>query len=142
MVPRRLAFRIVTGLHRGVFELSHGRIGGRLGAMTVVELTTTGRKSGKKRTTMLTAPLGIDGDIVLVASYGGGDQHPNWYLNLCADPEVEVTTPSWTRAFRAREASPEEKATLWPRIVHSYAGYDRYRRATRRDIPLVVLEPH
>ena len=133
--------RLVTGFHEAVFRISNGRVGNRGFGMPVLAMTTTGRKSGKKRTTMLTSPV-QDGDaVVLVASYGGDDRHPQWFLNLRDNPEVEITMDGRTRSMRARVASPEEKAELWPRVVEAYRGYGQYQLRTDRDIPLVICEP-
>jgi deazaflavin-dependent oxidoreductase (nitroreductase family) len=133
--------RIVTGFHESVFRLSNGRIGNRGFGMPVLMLTTTGRKSGKRRTTMLTSPV-QDGDrFVLVASYGGDDRHPRWFLNLRDDPQVEITMDGKKRPMKARVASPDEKAELWPRVVAAYRGYGQYQQRTDRDIPLVICEP-
>jgi len=135
-----LALRI-NDLHRTVFRLSRGRIANRGMGMPVVMLTTTGRKSGKLRTTMLTSPV-QDGDrYVLVASNGGDDRDPAWLLNLRANPTVEVSIDGTTRAMTARVASPDEKAELWPRVVAGYKGYANYQTRTDRDIPLVILTP-
>jgi deazaflavin-dependent oxidoreductase (nitroreductase family) len=83
-----------------------------------------------------------DGEsVVLVASYGGDDRHPQWFLNLRDNPEVEITMEGNTRQLRARVASPEEKATLWPRVVAAHRGYGQYQQRTDRDIPLVICEP-
>jgi deazaflavin-dependent oxidoreductase (nitroreductase family) len=136
-----LLFRIGTSLHRGVLRASRGRLLARAGGMPVVLLTTKGRRSGRRRTTVLTSPV-QDGDrVVLVASYGGDDRHPAWFLNLRADPEVELTMHGSIRPMRARVASAEEKAALWPRVVDCYPGYERYQERTGRDIPVVLLEP-
>ena len=135
-----LALRI-NDLHRTVFRLSKGRIANRGMGMPVVMLTTTGRKSGKLRTTMLTSPV-QDGDrYVLVASNGGDDRDPAWLLNLQANPTVEVSIDGTTRAMTARVASPDEKAELWPWVVAGYKGYANYQTRTDRDIPLVILTP-
>ena len=109
--------------------------------MPVIDLTTTGRKSGQPRTSILTVPVAEDGRLVLVASRGGDDRHPAWYLNLRDNPEVTVTDRAGARPMRARVASAEEKAELWPRITGSYKGYARYQERTDRDIPVVILEP-
>ena len=110
-------FRLGTGIHRALFSISKGRIFGTVLRMPVVKLVTTGRTSGKERTTMLTVPI-VDGErLVLVASFGGDDRHPAWYRNLQANPEVRVTMTGSTRSMVARVASDEEKAQLWPRIV-------------------------
>ena len=109
--------------------------------MPVVLLETVGRRSGEPRVTPLTAPV-VDGDtVVLVASYGGDSRHPAWYLNLMTDPDVAITMNGVRREMRARTASPEEKADLWPRIVRAYRGYAAYQRRTDRDIPVVLLTP-
>ena len=110
--------------------------------MPVVELTTTGRKSGQRHTVLLTSPV-RDGDaIVLVASRGGADHHPAWFLNLRANPDVEAKVgKESTRTMRARVAEPDERARLWPQVVAKYKGYGDYQAKTQREIPLVLLEP-
>jgi deazaflavin-dependent oxidoreductase (nitroreductase family) len=133
--------RIVTGFHEVVFRVSKGRIGNRGFGMPVLILTTTGRKSGKQRTTMLTSPVQDGDQLVLVASYGGDDRHPTWFLNLRDNPQVEITMDGRARRMRARVATPEEKEKLWPRVVAAYRGYGQYQKRTERDIPLVICEP-
>jgi deazaflavin-dependent oxidoreductase (nitroreductase family) len=135
-----MMMRAVTGFHRGVFRASNGRLGNRGYGMPVLELTTTGRKSGRRRTTMLTSPVQDGTNVVVVASNGGDDRHPAWFLNLREDPNVEITMNGQTRAMRARIASPEERAELWPRVVAAHGGYAQYQERTDRDIPLVILE--
>ena len=133
--------RFGNKIHRSVFEATNGRVFGKFFGMPVVMLTTTGRKTGKARTSMLTSPV-RDGDrVVLVASWGGDHRHPKWYLNLRANPEVEATYDGKRRTMRARPASPEESAELWPRVIASYKGYGDYQTKTDREIPLVILEP-
>ena len=135
-----VSVRAVTSVHRAVFRVSKGRLANTGFRMPVVELTTVGRKTGKRRSTMLTSPV-QDGDkLVLVASYGGDDRHPTWFLNLRDNPDVEVTMRGETRPMRARVASTEEKAELWPRVVAAYKGYAQYQTRTERDIPLVIVE--
>ena len=143
MSVRRGLFRIVTGLHRAAFRLSGGRVLGRAGGMPVVILTTVGHRSGRKRRTMLTAPL-VEGErVVLVASYGGARHNPHWYQNLLVHPEVEVTMAgSKARRMRARAANRDERAELWPRVIAAYPGYATYQQRTERRIPLVILEPY
>ncbi|MHB1486543.1 MAG: nitroreductase family deazaflavin-dependent oxidoreductase [Acidimicrobiales bacterium] len=134
-------FRLGTRVHEAVFRFTKGRLLGRAGGMPVVMLTTTGRRSNKSRTTMLTSPVQEDGRLILVASYGGDDRHPAWYKNLQAHPQVELTMRGHTRSMQARTASPEEKSELWPRVTAAYKGYAGYQRRTEREIPLVILEP-
>lgn len=136
-----LLIKAVTGVHEAIFRASKGRLLNRGSGMPVLMLTTTGRKSGQRRTTMLTSPL-RDGDaIMLVASKGGDDRNPAWFLNLRDDPRVEVTMDGATRPMTARVADATEKAELWPRIVADHDNYAAYQRKTTRDIPVVVLEP-
>jgi deazaflavin-dependent oxidoreductase (nitroreductase family) len=133
--------RLISGSHEQLFKATSGRIGGNVAGMPALILATTGRKSGKVRKTMLTTPI-QDGDaIVIVASYGGDNRHPAWYLNLRDNPDVEVTMRGTTRKMRARVASSEEKARLWPRVTEKYRGYAAYQKRTDRDIPLIILEP-
>ena len=136
-----ISLKTMSRLHRAIVQLSGGQILGSAFGMPVVELHTVGRNSGLPRSTMLTAPV-IDGDrVVLVASKGGDDRDPDWYRNLLAHPDTELTMGGRRRPVRARQASPEEKAELWPRVVAAYQGYGSYQRRTDRDIPLVICEP-
>ncbi len=136
-----ISLKTMSQVHRAIVHLSGGQVLGSAFGMPVVELHTTGRRSGLPRSTMLTAPV-VDGDrVVLVASKGGDDRDPDWYRNLLAHPEIELTMASQRRPMRARPASPQEKAELWPRVVAAYGGYAGYQRRTERDIPLVICEP-
>ena len=103
-------------------------------------LTTRGRKSGLLRRTALI--YGRDGDsYVVVASQGGDPTHPAWYLNLSADPRVHVQVRAEEFDARARTATPEERARLWPEMARIWPAYDSYQRSTRREIPVVILDP-
>jgi deazaflavin-dependent oxidoreductase (nitroreductase family) len=105
----------------------------------VLILTTTGRRSGQSRSTPLI--YGRDGEnYVVVASKGGADQHPGWYLNLMAQPQVEVQVLGDRFTARARTATAEEKPQLWQAAVERWPAYAEYQRNTDRDIPVVVLE--
>jgi deazaflavin-dependent oxidoreductase (nitroreductase family) len=127
--------------HRLVLAVSGGRFPRTILGMTPIELHVLGRKSGKRYSTMLTAPIVEDGRIVVVASKGGSQDHPDWYKNLVANPDIEVTVDHETKPMRARTATAEEKAELWPRAVAAYKGYAGYQRNTDRDIPVVICEP-
>ena len=99
-----------------------------------------GRKSGKQHTSPLI--YGADGDdLVIVASFGGAKRDPSWWPNLKAHPDTTVQIGSEKRRVRARQATPEEKQRLWPKMVAIYAPYEDYQRKTERDIPVVLLEP-
>ena len=134
-------FRFTNALHRGIFKATNGRLMGKFFGMPVVMLTTTGRKSGKPRTSMLTSPVREGDKVVLVASKGGDPKHPMWFLNLQSNPDVEATFLGKKRNMRARVASAVEKEELWPKVVAGYKGYADYQKKTTRDIPLVILEP-
>ena len=134
-------FKLMSGVNRAVLSISGGRVGASFFGMPALELTTTGRKSGQQRTVVLTAPI-VDGDrIVLVASKGGNDSHPDWYRNLVANPEVEIAMKGSRRRYKARTASPEERAELWPRITSAYKGYADYEKRASREIPVVLCDP-
>jgi len=102
-------------------------------------LTTTGRRSGEQRVHPLIYGKSGD-DYLVVASKGGAPQHPAWYLNLEANPEVEVQVKGEQFPARARTATSDEKVTLWPIMTKEWPAYDEYQRKTDRDIPVVVLE--
>jgi deazaflavin-dependent oxidoreductase (nitroreductase family) len=133
-------FAGATAVHKQLYERSGGRIAGKMGGVQILVLTTTGRKSGQPRDTMLN--YGVDGDrLILVASFGGDDRHPQWYRNMEANPEVSVRIGDETKRMRATTATPEEKPRLWSIMTAGYKGYDGYQRRTERDIPVVVLSP-
>jgi deazaflavin-dependent oxidoreductase (nitroreductase family) len=131
----------MNAIHRAVLKLSGGRVGNNLVGMLTVELHTTGRKSGQRRTVLLTSPVHDEKRIVLIASKGGDDRHPEWYKNLVAEPDVELTIKGETAPWRARTADADEKAELWPEITGTYKGYASYQKRTDRDIPVVICEP-
>lgn len=133
--------RLMGRAHRTVIVATGGRLGWKLGHLLAIELVTIGRSSGEPRSTMLTSPVHRDGRFVLVASKGGDDRHPQWYLNLLEEPHVGILTRREVHRMTARTAAPEEKAALWPEIVRAYPGYALYQRKTERDIPVVVCEP-
>jgi deazaflavin-dependent oxidoreductase (nitroreductase family) len=128
--------------HRAIYTLSGGRLLSTAFGMASVELAVTGRKSGLRRTVMLTAPVLDDQRVVLVASKGGDDRDPEWFRNLLSNPDVEVKVlrTGEIRRLRARVATPAEKAELWPQIVATYPGYADYQQRTQRDIPVVICE--
>jgi len=136
-----LGMKMMNHIHRSIRVVSGGRLGNRVFGMTTVELRTVGRTSGQSRRVLLTAPVHDDGRTVLVASKGGDDRHPDWYLNLVADPDVELTIDGRSFPMRARTASGPERAELWPTIVGRYGGYAGYQKRTDREIPVVVCEP-
>ncbi|HEY7929805.1 MAG TPA: nitroreductase family deazaflavin-dependent oxidoreductase [Steroidobacteraceae bacterium] len=114
-------------------------VGGGKGKVPTLLLTTTGRKSGRS----LTLPLifGHSGaDYVVVASKGGAPNHPSWYLNLQAQPEVQVQVKGDKFQARAHTASGAERTALWKKMVEIYAPYEDYQKKAEREIPVVVLK--
>jgi deazaflavin-dependent oxidoreductase (nitroreductase family) len=145
IVPKIM--RVMSRVNVWLYQRTGGRIGGtwRVGSafprgVPILLLTTKGRKSGEPRTTPLLF-LEDGGRQVVVASQGGLPAHPLWYLNVQADPDVRVQIGPRTTSRRAREATPEERAVLWPRLVALYADFATYQAWTERTIPVVLLEP-
>jgi deazaflavin-dependent oxidoreductase (nitroreductase family) len=131
--------RVLSRLHGGLYRFTSGRLGSRLVDNDMLLLTTKGRRSGRRHTVPLL--FLTQGDTrVVVASYGGRDRHPAWYLNLVADPEVEVQVSKRRFVARARTADLEERAVWWPRVVAAYGDYAIYQTRTERLIPVVLIE--
>jgi F420H(2)-dependent quinone reductase len=145
IVPKII--RLFSRANVWLYRRTGGRLGGKYrmgaafpGGIPVLLLTTVGRKSGERRT----APLVYieDGErLVIAASQRGLHSHPLWYLNASANPDVEVQIGRDVRAMRARDASPEERKVLWPRLVAHNADFTAYQARTDRVIPIVLLEP-
>ena len=138
-----LGVRLLSPIDRWIYRVTGGnrkfRILGR-GKAEALLLTTIGRKSGQSRTTPLLY-LQEGDNVVLAASKGGMPHHPLWYLNLQANPQVEVEFGTKKIAMVARQASAGEKAHLWPRLVEIYPSYATYQTLTDRDIPVLILTP-
>lgn len=138
---RGVSVRRWSRIHALVYRLTGGLIGRRLVNNDMLLLATTGRASGERHTVPLLYLA--DGErLVVIASYGGRPNHPDWYQNLSQDPVVEVTVPGSTSMMRARTASSRERDLWWPRIVEAYHGYRTYQGRTDREIPVVFLEPN
>lgn len=132
----------MNSIHRVLLKVSGGKIGSTALNMPVLELTTTGRKSGQPRSSMLTAPVQEGDDLVIVASRGGDDTHPAWFLNLRDKPEVEVALVGQPkRPYIAHIADADERARLWPKITADHKNYAAYQKKTDREIPVVILKP-
>jgi deazaflavin-dependent oxidoreductase (nitroreductase family) len=139
MVNNRLVIRVMSALHRFFYRLTGGALGGTALGVPILLLTTTGRKTGKSRTTPLMY-LADGDDLVVVASNAGDAKHPAWWLSLMAGAPGAVLVKRERRHVVAREAQAEEKARLWPKLVAMYPEYARYQERTSRAIPVVVLK--
>ena len=137
---RRWAIRFLSRAHLAAYRLSRGRVLGSVAGMPVLLLTTTGRRSGKVRTTPLTFFRDAT-DLVVVASNGGADRPPDWALNLQQTPRAVVEIGTNKVAVTARPASQQERERLWIVITATHAGYARYQERTTRPIPVVLLTP-
>lgn len=122
------------------YRLTKGRVGSRLVANEMLLLTTTGHVSSEEHTVPLLF-LRDGSRLVVIASYGGRPDHPAWYHNLVADPEVTVQIGGKRHPVLARTADTGERAIWWPRVVAAYEGYADYQSRTDRVIPIVFLEP-
>jgi len=135
------AARLMSSLHARLYRLTGGRFLPRwAGGLPVLSLTTTGRRSGRPRSTAIIYLENGD-NLVVMPSNAGSDATPAWWLNLQANPEAEVQLGGERRRGRARRAAPEEAERLWPQMRDAYAGFEAYQRFTERDQPIVLLEP-
>ena len=138
-VPK-LVVRALSSTHAHLYRWTGGRLGGRMGGLEQVLLTTTGRVSGEPRTTPLAVTV-VGDRLVLIASDGGAARDPGWYRNLVAQPDVVVQRGADVRPMRARTAAGGERAELWRAAVANNRGYAGYQAKTAREIPVVVVEP-
>jgi deazaflavin-dependent oxidoreductase (nitroreductase family) len=137
----RVAVRWMTGMNNVAYRLSGGRVAGQvLQRAPLCLLTTTGRRTGRRRTVPLLYVRDGD-DFVVAASHGGMGAQPAWYLNLLADPSATVQVGSTLLPVRAREATTAERQRLWPALTSAYPYFDAYQERTSRRIPVVVLSP-
>lgn len=141
-MPSDLMLKSMNAIHRALLTVSFGKIGWDAAGMPVLELTTVGRKSGESRSVMLTSPVQEGDTLVIVASRGGDDHHPAWFLNLQANPQVTVKWKGAAeRPYTASIATAEQREPLWATITAKHTNYAGYQRKTEREIPLVLLTP-
>lgn len=134
-------FKLFLALNVWLYRLTGGRLGGRMRGFNVLLLTTTGRKSGKVRTT----PLGRfdwQGGYLIVASNSGQPTHPAWYLNLVSHPQVTVQVYDKVIPVTAEVLTGEARAQAWQQVIATAPSYANYEKQTRREIPLVLLRPN
>ena len=133
--------KIFIGLHVGLYRLTGGKFGGRMGKFDVLILTTKGRKSGK----ILSAPLGYferDGGYIIVASNNGNDKHPSWYYNIKGNPaDVTIQVKDKKMKVKPEIILGEARRPLYDWIVSIAPNYGEYEKTTTREIPLVFLKP-
>jgi F420H(2)-dependent quinone reductase len=131
----------MSRLHTFLYRRGSGEgLGSTFQNIPVALLTTTGRKTGQPRV----SPLYFlrDGDRVIVAaSKAGAAKNPMWYLNIKADPKVSVQIKKDVVDMTARDATDDERARYWPRLVEMYPTYDDYQSWTDRKIPIVICDP-
>lgn len=138
--PDEMDFTIRGDSHVEAYRATGGEVGYIWNNATTLLLTTTGRKSGEKKTVPLI--FVADGDnYVIIASLGGAPNHPAWYLNLAVEPRVTVQVKDKVFDAVARTAGSAERERLWAKAAEAWPQYDDYQAKTSRQIPVVVLEP-
>ena len=128
-------FKLVLAIHVALYRLTGGRIGGK----NIVLLTTTGKKSGQKRTRPL-FHIKDSGDYIVIASAGGNPKNPAWYTNLRADPRVTLEDHGRTFKGVASTVDDAERARLWEKIIAAGPGFADYEKRTERVIPVVRIQ--
>ena len=132
--------RIISRIHGYMYSGSGGRIGKKLGNQDIILLTTIGRKSGKKRNVPL-AVIRYEDKYLVIGSFGGSPVHPAWFLNMQSNPDVQIRLGS--KVIKARASIirklDDDYEKLWNKAVNVYQGFDSYKRATDREIPIIVL---
>lgn len=141
--PGSFALKLLNAMTKAnvaIYRRSGGRFGGKVKGAPVLLLDHVGRKSGTARTTPVLYMANGD-DLVIVASRGGSEAQPAWWLNLKANPATTVQVGRERRNVVAREANPEERAELWPRLTNMFGDFAVYATRTSRQIPVVILSP-
>ncbi len=137
---RRWLQRALTTLHIASYRATGGVVGHRIGPLPNLLLTTTGRRSGKSRTTVLTY-IQANGLLALIASNFGSRTPPRWYLNLTEHPLAEVQLKHRRWRVRARPTTAEERERIWAQALTIWPAWAGYAERAQRDIPIVALEP-
>jgi F420H(2)-dependent quinone reductase len=130
----------LSRIHATLYRASGGRLGSRLVDNDMLLLTTTGRRSGRPHTVPLLY-LGDGERLVVIASYGGRPEHPEWYRNLQATPTATVMVGANRWTVTASTMTGDERSLWWPRIVDAHSDYAVYQSRTEREIPVVWLAP-
>jgi len=137
----KLIIKWMSRAQTWLYKKTDGKVAGKfLKGASVALITTIGRKSGEPRVVPLLYLR--EGDrVVLVASQGGSAKHPLWYLNLRANPKVTIQIKDQVLNLTARDATEQECAEYWPKLVAMYSGFDDYQSWTERVIPVVICDP-
>jgi deazaflavin-dependent oxidoreductase (nitroreductase family) len=136
----KIFLKVALSIYIFLYRLTSGAIGGQMSGLKVLLLTTTGRKTGQRRTT----PLGYfkqEGNFVLIASNGGADRNPAWFYNLQSNPQVAIQIGNKQMAAQAEQASSEKRKQLWTELVKMAPAYAQYTQRTKREIPMVIVQP-
>ena len=142
MISKFKVIKIVSRIHAYIYSISRGMVGKQLGKVGILILTTTGRKSGKRRSVPLAAiPDGEN--YILVASFGGSPVHPSWLINIRHNPVVDIRVGSVVKRAKAYiiETTDAVYDDIWAKAVVAYKGFDDYKNVTSRNIPVVVVTP-
>ncbi len=132
--------RLVMAIYVFLYRRTGGKVGGRLGAMPVLLLTTTGRKTGKKHTVPVMY-LSESPNYIITASNKGGEKPPAWWLNLKGNPQATIEIGGNTRSVTTEQAGSAEKKRLWAQLVVKAPAFEGYQKRTQREIPMVILRP-
>lgn len=138
--PSKTMLVLLSRFNAAVYRMSGGRLMNKFADRDICVVRMTGARSGTQRDVPLMYVPNGDG-VILVASLGGSPHNPSWYHNLVAHPDIDVLVNGVTRRLRARIATKDEKAALWPRCVAAYPPYQTYQDRTTRDIPLFICDP-
>jgi F420H(2)-dependent quinone reductase len=136
----KIIFKFALSIYVFLYRLTRGAIGGQMSGLKVLLLTTTGRKTGQLRT----IPLGYfkqEGNFVLIASNGGANRNPAWFYNLKSNPQVAIQIGNTQMAMQAEQAGSEKREQLWSELVKMAPAYKQYTQRTKREIPMVILQP-
>jgi deazaflavin-dependent oxidoreductase (nitroreductase family) len=131
--------RIFVAGHVGLYRASNGRFGSKISGLPVALVTTTGKKTGKLRTVPV-ASFDDGGDVIVIASFGGAPQHPAWFTNMLAKPEVTVQVGGRVFPARAEVVSGPERERIWKMVVDRAPNFGEYQKKTARVIPVVRLK--
>lgn len=137
----RKLMKAYTRFNVWVFKKTKGRLLKNFpGGYPICVVGMKGRKSGQRREVAL-IHLPYEENLLLVASQGGMNQHPTWYYNIVANPEIDVMVAGETKHYTARQVSDDEKRELWPHLLSLYPDFDEYQARTDRNIPVFMCEP-